>query len=361
MKGIILAGGKGTRLRPLTYSRPKGLIPVVNKPFLEYQVELLRAHNICNIILSLNYLADEFVRHFQDGAAWGVSIQYAVEKVPLGTGGAIKNCEPHLGKDRVIVLNGDVLTDADLGAIVSDHEASGSAVTLTTTATDNPTAYGLVLTDSAGRVTAFLEKPGWDEIAADTVNAGIYVLEPSVVAALPAGREVSFERDIIPRLLGERAAVRAYLTRGYWQDIGTLRNYLKAHIDILDGRIDVMIPGRRIGRGVSCGRNVRVHRTARLAAPVALGNDVNVGPRAQIGPWGVLGDGCVIGEDAHVSESVVHGGVSVGRGSRLSRCVIASGVKIAEGCRLDSMVVAAGSVVCQGTRVDVELSASGAS
>ncbi|MEW6227698.1 MAG: NDP-sugar synthase [Bacillota bacterium] len=359
MKCIILAGGKGTRLRPLTYAGPKGLVPLVNKAFLEYQVELLRAHGIHHIILSVNYLADEFCRHFQDGAAWGVSIEYARERVPLGTAGAIKNCEPYLDKDRVLVLNGDVLTDIDLHALVAEHESKGSLVTIATTVVDNPTAYGLVVTDPAGCVTAFLEKPGWDEVAAaaNTINAGIYVLEPSVVARLPAGREVSFERDIVPALLAEKAAVRAFVTRCYWLDIGTLRNYLRAHMDILDGRIDVVVPGRKAARAISCGKNVQAHRTARLTGPIAIGNHVSIHARAEIGPWAVLGDGCTVGENTHVSESVVHDGATVGKGSRLHRCIIASNAKVGDVCYLESMVVAPASVVGQGTRVDIELSA----
>ncbi len=360
MTGVILAGGKGTRLRPLTYAGPKGLVPLVNKPFLEYQVELLRTHGIHRIVLSVNYLAEEFSRHFQDGTSWGVSIQYAREKTPLGTAGAIKNCEPYLDKGRVLVLNGDVLTDIDLQALVAEHEDRGSLVTIATTTVENPTAYGLVITDRAGYVAAFLEKPGWDEAATNTVNAGVYVLEPSVVESLPAGREVSFERDIVPALLEQKARVGAFAARGYWLDIGTLRNYLKAHIDVLDGRIDVVTPGRKVARGVSCGKNSQVHRTARLVGPISIGSHASIQARAAVGPWAVLGDGCVVGEGACVSEAVVHGGATVGKGSRLHRCIVGSNASIGDACHLDSLAVAPASVLGQGTRVDMELSALGA-
>lgn len=357
MKAIILAGGRGTRLRPLTHDTPKGLVPMVTRPFVEYQIELLRTHGIHRIVLSLNYMAHEFSRRLQDGARWGVSIEYAVEDVPLGTAGAIKNCETCLGGERVLVLNGDVLTDMDLGRLIAEHEERGSDVTITTVTVDDPAAYGLVLADSSGRVTGFLEKPGWDEMAVNTINAGIYVIEPSIIADLPQGQEISFEREVIPALLAKGAAVRAHASRGYWLDIGTLRNYLNAHMDILERRIDVMIPGRKAGRGVWSGKNAVVHRTARLAGPVVMGHYVAIQARAEVGPRVVLGHGCSIGEGAHVSESVLHDGVQVGKGAKVRRCIVAAAARIGDACCLDSMVVAPASVIGAGTRVDPELSA----
>lgn len=356
MKAIILAGGRGTRLRPLTYDTPKGLVPLVTRPFVEYQIDLLRAHGIHQIVFSLNYMAQEFSRRLQDGTRWGVSMEYVVEKVPLGTAGAMKNCEARLEGERALVLNGDVLTDTDLGRLLAEHEERGSDVTITTVAVDDPAAYGLVLADSTGLVTGFLEKPGWDEAAVNTINAGIYVIEPSIIAELPQGREVSFEREVIPALLARGAAVGAHASRGYWLDIGTLRNYLKAHVDILERRIDVVIPGRKAGCGVWSGRNAAVHRTARVAGPVVMGHNVAVQPRAEVGPRVVLGHGCRVGEGAHVSDSVLHDGVQVGRGAKVRRCIIAAAARIGDACCLDSMVVASGSVLGAGTRVDPELS-----
>lgn len=360
MKAVILAGGRGTRLRPLTSDTPKGLVPVVNRPFIEYQIELLRGHGIHRVVLSLNYLSHEFSRRLQDGARWGLCIEYAVEKVPLGTAGAMKNCEACLDGERVLVLNGDVLTDADLARLIAEHEERGSEVTITTVAVDDPAAYGLVIADSDGLVTGFLEKPGCDEAAANTINAGIYVIEPSVISALTPGREISFEREVIPALLARGAAVRAHTSRDYWLDIGTLRNYLKAHMDILDKRIDVVIPGRRTGRGVWSGKNAQVHRTARIGGPVVMGHHVVVQARAEVGPRAVLGNGCTVGEGAHVSEAVIHDGAQVGKGARVTRCIVAAMARIGDGCHLDSMVVAQASIVGAGTRVVPELLAPAA-
>ncbi|MGE5588815.1 MAG: sugar phosphate nucleotidyltransferase [Clostridia bacterium] len=357
MKAVILAGGKGTRLRPLTQNTPKGLVPMVTRPFIEYQIELLLAHGMHGILLSLNYMAAEFSRQLQDGARWGVSIEYALEDVPLGTGGAMKNCEAYLDGERALVLNGDVLTDIDLGKLIAEHEERGNDVTITTVTVDDPAAYGLVLADPSGRVTGFLEKPGSDEAAVNTINAGIYVIEPSVIAGMPQGRELSFEREVIPALLANGAAVRVHSSQGYWLDIGTLRNYLKAHMDILDRRMDAVIPGRKVGRGVWSGRNVAVHRTARLTGPVVMGHRVSIQARAEVGPRVVLGNGCSVGEGAQVSESVLHENVQVGKGARIRRCVLAAGAQVGDACRLDSMAVASSSVVGAWTCVDPGLSA----
>ncbi|MGE5593184.1 MAG: sugar phosphate nucleotidyltransferase [Betaproteobacteria bacterium] len=357
MKAVVLAGGRGTRLRPLTHDTPKGLVPMVTRPFIEYQIELLRTHGIHRIVLCLNYMASEFSRLLQDGSKWGVSVEYAVEEAPLGTAGAIKNCEAFLGGERALVLNGDVLTDVDLAKLLAEHEERGSDVTITTATVDDPAAYGLVLADREGRVTGFLEKPGWDEAAVNTINAGIYVIEPSVIAALPQGREVSFEREVIPALLVNGAAVRAHSSQGYWLDIGTPRNYLKAHMDVLDGKIDVVVPGRKVGRGIWSGKNPVVHRTARLTGPVVMGHHVSIQARAHVGPRVVLGHGCVVAEGAQVSESVLHENVQVGKGARIRRCVLAAGVRVGDACCLDSMVVAPSSAIGAWTCVDPGLSA----
>jgi NDP-sugar pyrophosphorylase family protein len=331
---------------------------MVTRPFIEHQIELLRAHGIHLIVLSLNYMAAEFSRHLQDGARWGVSVEYAVEDIPLGTGGAMKNCESCLGEERALVINGDVLTDIDLGKLLAEHEKQGNEVTITTATVDDPAAYGLVLFDSSGRVTGFVEKPASDETAVNTINAGIYVIEPSVIAGVPRGREVSFEREVIPALLAEGAPVGVYSHQGYWLDIGTMRNYLKAHMDILDRRMDVVLPGRKAGRGVWSGRSVAVHRTARLVGPVLMGHRVSIQAGAEVGPRVVLGNGCSVGEGAHVLESVLHENVQVGKGARIRRCVLAAGARIGDACRLDSVVVASSSVVGAWTCVDPGLSAS---
>ena len=388
MKAIILAGGKGTRLRPLTYTRPKGLVPVANKAFLDYQIELLRLYGFNEIVLSLNYRADDFKSHFGDGSHWGLSIAYVVEERPLGTGGAIKNCEPHLDGEPVLVLNGDVLTDINLAEIVEYHKGKGGEVTLTLTEVSDPTIYGLVLTDNEGRVTGFLEKPGWEEVVANTINAGIYVLEPSFIRKIPAGREVSLEREVFPALLkgglpapqrwgpqgflkrearaspGEGApgvgeespsVMWGYISCGYWLDIGSIRKYLQAHYDILDRKLSAVLPGRNFGRGIYTGKGNRLYKGSRLVGPVALGNYVTVEAGAQVGPWAVIGDRSQIASGAVVCESVVLDDVVIGREARLRHTIVDSGCEIKEGCIVESTVIAAKTVLGKGSLVDPEL------
>src|SRR6185295_13536756 len=220
MKGLILAGGKGTRLRPLTIHTPKPVVPVANSPFLLYQIDLMRSAGIDEIILSLSYQPRKIEDLLKDGSDYGVWIRYAVEGTPLGTGGAFKNVEDHIS-DATVVFNGDVLTDIDLRAVVAHHKASKGVATIVLTPVENPSAYGLVETTPDGWIHRFIEKPGPDEITTNTINAGIYVLEPSVLKYMPKGENYSFERGLFPTLLDHKEPVMSYVFDKYWIDIGT--------------------------------------------------------------------------------------------------------------------------------------------
>src|SRR6478672_6139455 len=232
MKGLILAGGKGTRLRPLTINTPKPVVPVANSPFLLYQIDLMRSGGIGEIILSLSYQPRKIEDLLKDGSDYGVWIRYAVEGTPLGTGGAFKNAEEHIDS-TTIVFNGDVLTDIDLSAVVAHHRERNAVATIVLTPVENPSAYGLVETNQDGWIQRFIEKPGPHEITCNTINAGIYVLEPSVLRYMPKGEPYSFERGLFPTLLEHKEPVMSFVLDKYWIDIGTPQKYLEVHHDIL--------------------------------------------------------------------------------------------------------------------------------
>src|SRR5256885_6773800 len=248
MKGLILAGGKGTRLRPLTINTPKPVVPVANSPFLLYQVDLMRSAGIEDIILSLSYQPRKIEDLLKDGTDYGVRIRYAVEASPLGTGGAFKNAEEHIDSTSV-VFNGDVLTDINLAAVVAHHKAKQAVATIVLTPVENPSAYGLVETSSDGWIQRFIEKPGPDEITCNTINAGIYVLEPSVLKYMPKGEPYSFERGLFPALLEHKEPVLSFVMDTYWIDIGTPRKYLEVHQDILSGKfVSKRVPASALDR-----------------------------------------------------------------------------------------------------------------
>src|SRR5437016_11161024 len=243
MKGLILAGGKGTRLRPLTINTPKPIVPVANSPFLLYQIDLMQSAGIKEIILSLSYQPRKIEDLLKDGSDYGVWIRYAVEGTPLGTGGAFKNAEEHIDSATVVV-NGDVMTSIDLAAVIAHHKQKGAIATIVLTGVENPSAYGLVETDKDGWIQRFIEKPGPDEITCNTINAGIYILEPSVLKYMPKGEPYSFERGLFPTLLEHKEPVTSFVLDEYWIDIGTPQTYLEVQQDILSKKF----VSPRIGR-----------------------------------------------------------------------------------------------------------------
>ena len=272
MKALILAGGEGTRLRPLTLSIPKPVVPVVNLPFLNYQLALLRQHGIGDVILSLGYQPSKIQAVLGDGSEMGTHLQYVVETSPLGTAGAYKNAEQFL-QGPTVVFNGDILCDLDLSEVLRQHRERNATATLVLTHVENPSAYGLVETTDRGRIERFLEKPKKEEITCNTINAGTYILEPEVLEYVPAGQNYSFERGVFPALLKEGKPVFAYISSGYWIDIGTPQKYMQVHQDILQRRFNPSIAHTegantsvanivdsfsRIGQGVQIGMDTRI-------------------------------------------------------------------------------------------------------
>ena len=323
MKAVLMAGGFGTRLRPLTANVPKPMVPLGNKPIMEHTVELLRAHGFDDIIVLLYFLPESIMEHFEDGSRWGVRIRYVTPAADLGTAGAVKFAAESLG-EPVLVISGDIVTDFDLGAAIASHRQSKAEATMVLTRVENPLAYGIVITDDTGRITRFLEKPTWGEVFSDTINTGIYLLEPSLLAAIPAGREYDFGKDFFPALLREGRAVSGHVADGYWRDVGDLVEYRLAHLDLLQGRVRLTPPGQRVeglDRDVWLDDGARVDFTAHLSGAVVVGRGARVEPNARIAN-SVIGPGCVIGEGAVLDGCVLWEGSEVGPRAVLKECVI---------------------------------------
>jgi mannose-1-phosphate guanylyltransferase len=317
MRAILLAGGKGTRLRPLTLHTPKPIVPIFDRPFLQYQIDLLRqVPEIDEVVLSLNYQPGRIEEVFGDGSAAGIRLEYMVEPTPLGTGGAIKFAA---GRDRgqpLVVFNGDVLTAVDLPAVIALHRERRAKATIVLTPVENPSAYGLVETDAQGNVLRFLEKPSADEIRCDTINAGIYVLEPETLARIPGEVAFSIERGYFPSLVADRETFIAYTYRGYWIDIGTPEKYRQAHADIMDGRFAA--PPFASAPGTSfVSPTARVDPGAAVDAPCFIDAGVVVKAGARIGPYSVIGRQCHIGEDAVVAGAIIWPHTTVDAGAKL--------------------------------------------
>jgi len=298
MKALILAGGEGTRLRPLTLNMPKPIVPVANIPFLAYQIELLSRHGIREVILSLSYQPHKIQAVLGDGSNLGTRIQYVVEKSPLGTAGAFKNAEAWLNQ-ATVVFNGDILCELDLGEVIRHHQSHKATATLVLTRVENPSAYGLVETGEGDQITRFLEKPSADEITCDTINAGTYVLEPEVLQWIPAGENHSFERGLFPTLLRHKRPMAAYVSEGYWIDIGTPQKYLQVHQDILHKRFRPSVelfPSERAGRDLG---SPKIAASAHVDENTMTDRDVEIGVEARV-ISSSIGKHCVIGNHALV-------------------------------------------------------------
>lgn len=365
MKGIIIAGGAGTRLRPLTYVRPKPLIPVVNRPFLEYQVALLKKHGITEIIFCTNYLADKIEGHFGDGSNFGVKMRYAIEDKPLGTAGAIRNAQEIAGRDTFVVLNGDVLTDFDISSIVRFHREKGALCTLTLKDVPSPSPYGVIIRDGNGRVQEFREpseaqkkalaaNPDVPHTGTDYINAGIYVMEPEALDAIPMGRPVSIERETYPKLLAEGKPIYAIARDGYWLDIGRPEQYRQATEAILSREIAVEVPGEWQPAGYWAEDGVDIDPTAHVAPTVHIGKNARVLEGTTLAGKTVIGADCRIGPNATLTDCILERGVIVREGVKLT------GVILDDGCHVEADVVvnlpavfAAQSVLAKGTRIVV--------
>ena len=322
MQAIVLVGGEGTRLRPLTYGTPKPMVPIMNVPFLARTMERLYEAGIRDVILPAGYMPRAIVDYFGDGSRLDMKITYVIEETPLGTAGALKNVEQHI-TGRFFVLNGDILTSLDLRAMQEFHDAKGGFGALHLIAVEDPSSFGCVVHDADGRVSAFVEKPPKGEEPSNEINAGTYLLEREILDYIPAGRAVSIERETFPKVIAAGKELLAYTTADYWIDLGRPENYLAAHRDVLSGAMPLALEPGISGPGSDA---LRGHPG--VVPPVHADEDVVVDASAKVGPNVVLGRGCSIGANAVVRESVLWERVSIGSGATLEEAIVASGATI---------------------------------
>jgi mannose-1-phosphate guanylyltransferase / phosphomannomutase len=338
MKAVILAGGEGTRLRPLTSNQPKPMMPLVNRPMMEHIVRLLAQHGFDDIVVTVAFLANQIRDYFGDGSDFGVRMRYATEETPLGTAGSVRNASQELD-DTFLVISGDVLTDIDLGGIVKAHQHAGALGSIALKRVENPLEFGIVITNPDGTIERFLEKPSWGEVFSDTINTGIYVLEPSVFDFIPADEVVDFAGDVFPAVLDKKLPLIGTVVDGYWEDVGTLEAYLRAHQDGLDQRVHIDIDGFRIGEGIWLGEGADVDPTARIDGPVVIGDNCRIEAGAHLREYTVLGTDVVVKPEAFLERAVCHDHVYVGPGARLRGCVIGRSTDLRSHARIEEGVI----------------------
>lgn len=321
-----MAGGEGTRLRPLTCTLPKPMVPILNRPMMEHILNLLKKHGFSKVANTLWYLPDDVTAYFQDGSAFGVSMDYFIEREPLGTAGSVRNTGDFLS-DTFVVVSGDALTDIDLSEAVAFHKQKGSLATLVLTSVPNPLSYGVVLTAEDGKITQFLEKPTWSQVFSDTVNTGIYILEPEVMDLVPPHQKVDFSQDVFPELLRRKAPLFGYVASGYWSDVGNLEVYRQSHKDCLDGKVRLDLP-RPLQGNIYLEEDVQIHESAKIEGPVYIGRGARIGAHAYVGPYTVIGTYSQIDAHANLKRSLLWSGVNLGRRTQLRGCVLAKGVVV---------------------------------
>ncbi len=329
-----MAGGEGSRLRPLTSSLPKPMIPLVNRPMMEHVVHLLRRHGFDEIVVTVAYLASSIRNYFGDGSAFGVKMSYATEETPLGTAGSVRNAMDVLD-ERFLVISGDVLTDIDLSAIVETHTARGATATIGLASVDNPLEFGIVITREDGSIERFLEKPSWGQVFSDTINTGIFVLEPEIFDLIPPGRPVDFSSEVFPRLLEEERPLYGAIAQGYWEDVGTLGAYVRAHRDIMDGKVTVDIPGFRLANGVWLGEGSQIDPSAIIEGPAVVGENCRVGPGVRLGEYTVLGANVRVRANVDLERTVVHDNAYLGENARLRGAIVGRACDLRRGVRCE--------------------------
>ena len=341
MKAILLAGGKGTRLRPLTIHTPKPIVPIFNRPFLHYQLDLLKqVSEIDEVILSLNYQPRRIEEIFGDGGDSGLGIKYVVEPAPLGTAGAVRYAGDQL-RESVVVFNGDVLTEVDLAAVIALHRDRRAKATIVLTPVDNPTAYGLVETDADSNIRRFLEKPKPDEITCDTINAGIYVLEPETFDRIPKDTPWSIERSFFPSLIEQGESFVAYVYRGYWIDIGTPEKYMQVHRDMMDGRFTAYRAAPFAARPSAAwiSPEARIEDGAIVEGPCFIDEATIVRPGARIGPYSVVGRHCHIEEHAAIERAIVWANSRVSQEATVRNSILGRHCHIGRNAAVDNGTV----------------------
>src|SRR5437868_6167201 len=357
MRAVVMAGGEGTRLRPLTSNQPKPMVPIVGKPCMEHILELLRDHGFHEILVTVAFLPQSIRSYFGDGSSLGVEIEYSVEEIPLGTAGSVRLASGRL-EDTTLIISGDALCDIDLTRLVEFHRERNAAVTIGLKSVDNPLEFGIVVTDEDGRVERFLEKPSWGQVFSDTLNTGIYVVEPEALSHVPTEGSYDFSKQLFPLLLEMGRPIYGFVCEGYWQDIGNLDQYRQANFDALDERVRLNIPGIRLRGNIWIGEGVEIDDLEGVEGPAFIGNYCRISPAASIGPYSVLSNSVTLRERARVVRSVIDSSTHIGRtavieGAILGRsCDVRGHVHVQEGAAIgDEVVLGSQSVVHPGVRI----------
>jgi mannose-1-phosphate guanylyltransferase / phosphomannomutase len=330
-----MAGGEGTRLRPMTANQPKPMLPVANRPLMEHVLRLLKRHGFDETIVTVQFLAALVRNYFGDGEEFGMSLQYATEDVPLGTAGSVRNAEDALRDDPFLVISGDALTDMDLTALVDFHKEKGALVTVGLARMPNPLEFGIVITQEDGQIQRFLEKPTWGQVFSDTVNTGLYVMEPEVLAEVPPGEMVDWSGDVFPKLMERGAPLFGYISDRYWEDVGTHESYLKAQADVLARRVQTDIAGFEVSPGVWVAEGAEVDPEAVLTGPLCVGDYAKIEAGAQLREFTVIGSNVVVKEGAFIHRAVVHNNVYIGQGVNLRGCVIGKNTDVMRQARIE--------------------------
>jgi mannose-1-phosphate guanylyltransferase len=352
MQAVILVGGEGTRLRPLTSRLPKPIVTLVDRPFIVYMLEWLRGHGVDDVVMSCGFLATQVREVLGDGSQLGIRLRFVEEPEPRGTAGALKFAQELLD-ERFLVLNGDVLTDIDLGEQIAQHERTGARATLALVPVEDPTAYGLVRLDGDGAVREFVEKPRPDEVDTNMISAGAYVLEREILELVPPDRNVSIEREVWPVLVG--TGLYGFATDAYWLDIGTPERYLQGTFDIIEGNVATAV-GERLGAGyLGVADDVQV--AGRIVPPAVVDRGCSIGAGSHVGSLVVLGEGVVVGEGTTVERSVVLAGSEIGPGCVVHDSIVGPQVSIGAGCRISDATIGEGvrigadNVIARGARL----------
>jgi mannose-1-phosphate guanylyltransferase len=353
VQAVILVGGQGTRLRPLTSTVPKPVVRLVDRPFIAFMLEWLRGHGIDDVIMSCGFLADGVRSVLGDGSQLGIRLRFVEEPDPRGTAGALKLAEPMLD-ERFLMLNGDVLTDIDLTAQIAQHEATGARATLALVPVADPSAYGLVILREDHSVSDFVEKPSADSVKSNLISAGAYVLEREILELVTPDRNVSIEREVWPRLIDD--GLYGFSSRSYWLDIGTPARYLQGTFDILEGNVETAVRARLGSDWLAIDDGAQVH--GRVIPPALLERDVHVAHGAHVGSLVVLAEGVSVGAGSTVERAVVLEGTQIGEGCELRDCIVAAGCHVGTGTRItggavlgDGVSVGAHNVITRGARI----------
>lgn len=335
MKAVVMAGGEGTRLRPMTANQPKPLLPIVNRPIMEHVLRLLKRHGFTETVVTVQFLAALVRNYFGDGDELGMNIWYATETKPLGTAGSVKNAEEALRDEPFLVISGDALTDIDLSDMVRFHRDSGAMVTIGLKRVDNPLEFGIIIVDERGRVQRFLEKPTWGQVFSDTVNTGIYVMQPEVLDAVPTDESVDWSGDVFPRLLARGAPLYGYVADGYWEDVGTHESYQQAQADVLSGTADVEISGFEVSPGIWVADGAEIDPDATLRGPLCIGDYAKIEAGAELREYTVVGSNVVVKEGAFLHRTVVNDNVYIGPRTNLRGCVVGKNTDVMRLARVE--------------------------